>query len=827
LKDARATTSVEGVSSAACQADSGTNVGRAQGRTERPVPEDDAGGPHGDDESPLSICAVVRPLFSPCPFDLFDQRTFADRPSRRQYISQFEKWGLQKYNKGRGSAVKAENYTAFTDCPSTPKEAEGIKTVELSQSSAAPLCRREMKRTDRPEVPPKKRQKLLNFIQEMEEAKIASALDQTTSTTQSCRQPFSVDHDYTAANLNFPLQNHGLDVDVAVISPYSTAENDTDFDTPGHVSARNNPSCRPKTPNHGLDVDVAVVSPYSTAENDTDFDTPGHVSARNNPFCDPKAPNKVELDVTNASNMQDQDSLSEVFQNAMRVDFSRPVDSFNTDEIEDMNLAADFLFSCQCHADSFALYVLLLKRQKETRDLPGWMAASAFIGCVRSCMSASQFEIALNLLEQKISERPVCAEYDAHTFLYRSLLRDLHRKRGKEDEAQFQHRLAMASNFVQQKSFMPLSKEDRPLSIEVYHYLNQALASKAHFIAAHKLKDQLMSLRPGPFEYDGNSICNGSIRSCLAWCICKLQRRSPFTKFILDFKEGMNTRHAKYLTLYGDLFDRWVGERSWNTETILWASQAKQTMNISPGKLLAIVCLMILDHLPLGTAVNLRVHVDPIYGITNLNQLFSQALGGANVLSTCSDWELASAFLNAYSLIHTAFLAQSKSEELAYKSLVRPRVKSLLEFWLLLQLPDVPEVDPHRFDTPVHYRADDSTTSWSFAAICSTLAPSLQSSEFSSFRALRDRLQADIGSQVRDMSVVPPSNVIRDISRSTLSLLPINVMTHRSQSSLSLPLLENVGASALETLATVSSCVRDKVAELEGMVRGPAMQQRP
>lgn len=85
----------------------------------------------------------------------------------------------------------------------------------------------------------------------------------------------------------------------------------------------------------------------------------------------------------------------------IHLDSSRPVDSFGVDAVKVIKLAAEFLLSSRIYDESFDLFVLLVKCLRASPSFPDWMTTSAILGCARTCTKSSQVEIARNLLEQK------------------------------------------------------------------------------------------------------------------------------------------------------------------------------------------------------------------------------------------------------------------------------------------------------------------------------------------------------------------------------------------------------------------------------------------
>lgn len=171
----------------------------------------------------------------------------------------------------------------------------------------------------KPEVPPKKRQKLSNFIAEKVHADIAPASDSTKVQDQSPKYSVLPGQQRITAVIDSGSRKNKL-VSHSINAP-SVLKNEADSEL-SEILTKN---CRP----------LSIF-----ADSDT-----------------------IEVDQAVAGIFDDEDSSPERY-----FDISRPINSFTPDEIEDMKLAADFLFNSQCQEDSFALYVLLPKRLKQSPD---------------------------------------------------------------------------------------------------------------------------------------------------------------------------------------------------------------------------------------------------------------------------------------------------------------------------------------------------------------------------------------------------------------------------------------------------------------------------
>ncbi|KAH7351497.1 hypothetical protein BKA66DRAFT_575588 [Pyrenochaeta sp. MPI-SDFR-AT-0127] len=200
------------------------------------------------------------------------------------------------------------------------------------------------------------------------------------------------------------------------------------------------------------------------------------------------------------------------------LDVSARVDTFTNEQVTEMKLAADFLFSTHCYADSFNLYALVIKHMKSHIELPTFMKTSAILNCVRSSGTSTQITVAQNLLEQTLSNRPIYAVDTAETFLYRSLLANLGQRAGDGDTARYHKSIAERSSFEDNRSLSALSSQDRSFDMVTFQYLHHSLKSRGHFLDARHLRKELLTRVPGPFECKDNHLGKPILRSFTAAC---------------------------------------------------------------------------------------------------------------------------------------------------------------------------------------------------------------------------------------------------------------------------------------------------------------------
>jgi hypothetical protein len=90
------------------------------------------------------------------------------------------------------------------------------------------------------------------------------------------------------------------------------------------------------------------------------------------------------------------------------------------------------------------------------------------------------------------------------------------------------------------------------------------------------------------------------------------------------------------------------------------------------------------------------------------------------------------------------------------------------------------------------------------AALLPTLASSLKSSQLSSVRILRDRIQQNVQRAMQDAAMNLPSDMFGDPRRSSTSFLFMDELSQAMASTLSLEPLHRASSSAVDVLASMS-----------------------
>lgn len=549
-------------------------------------------------------------------------------------------------------------------------------------------------------------------------------------------------------------------------------------------------------------------------------------------------------------------SSDQIARRERRIDSSRPIESFSQHELQDMKIAADCLLSLTFDEESFPLNVLLFKRIKQYSGCPTDVVYSALIACARSCEKPSQVEIAQNLLHQALDESkgPI---NEAENFVFRMLLADTYTRGRKYEDAITHVKHAWRSVFPHENFLQCLPKEHRALDLILYHYLSRSVRYRELLadedapsndvqleanpaLLESQIQDQFLQKKPGPFELEGGRLNNPCIRSCIRWCTKVIEGTAseprPWKTLIKKCEQhhwaqgtGLQllvtlrmTEKQFYLVLVFALelylWRQWQTLRSDPAEQddLLWAYQAENLMGISASELL-------------GTVASLIIR-ESNYAKSKLNRgLLARARIGASRLSKLSDKKIGVNFLSAFS--KTAHLGPHMSERTEYTSnLIALSWKGMFDLWnadqeavkkvarlyatefveetLFMSLPEV------HHSAPLPSNESKTSPQIMCAALLPTLASSLKSSQLSSLRILRDRIQQNVQRAMQDATMTLPSDMFRDPRRSSTSLLSMDELSQAMASTLSLLPLHRASNSALDVLASMSDNVMYRLSDI-------------
>ncbi|KAE8447351.1 hypothetical protein EG329_010909 [Mollisiaceae sp. DMI_Dod_QoI] len=733
-------------------------------------------------------------------------------PSRRQYISQFEKWNVRKYQSTYGSRSVVPQSLAAIDPVLPEHEVEATQTPHLSNTKrqrslqSARSSQISIGSRERPPVPPKKRQ-LLSESRELKDpySDLGMAFDS-----------------FEASPLEMGIP---MPPDVVTSSPAATPYDGSIEQT--RCAARMSSllgediGCdAPHTPEG-----MSLVSSVELADSVWDDYEPS-------PECTPRA------------------STDQLAHRERRIDSSRPIESFSHDELQDMKLAADCLFSLTFDEEAFPLNVLLVKHIKQNNQYDPKVICTALIACAQSCTLTSQLEIAQSLLNQTLDEGALSMN-EAEKFVCRMLLADIYTRRRRYKDAITQVKLAWLSVPSYENFFQCLPLEHRSLDLYLYHYMSRCVPSHQDLtdddasdsyinpemistMQESGFRDQILERKPGPFELQDGRFNNPCLRSCITWCNKEIQgtvsEPSAWKKIInrsgqqrfedvaatlipgtrKTTSRKIQTALTYALELY--LWQRWQILKSNPSEQhgLLWACQADNLMGIPASDLLGIVAKVIIQQ-----SCYVDVKLSP--------GLLSYAQFGARYLSRMSDMSVGKKFLFVFSyarhvepmesdptdglnLLSWRGIFNLNSQDIAVRKVARSYAIDCIEKTLSLCLPEVHDQEPaapsNHSQTSLHILC---------AAVLPTLASSLRSSQLSSLRILRDRMQQNVRSAMQDTVMTLPSAMFRG---SNITLPSVDQLSQAMASTLSLFPLHQGSDTVLNMLADMSDNVMDRVSDI-------------
>jgi hypothetical protein len=677
---------------------------------------------------------------------------FLTASSRRQYIFQFEKWGINKYNTNiaRQGSTPAESHALLSQYPlyaRTEQLSKGSDFSQLSIISSQPPKRPQSLR-EKPPVPPKKRKKLADFL--------------------SSKGPYAdLGLAFHAPNTPGPSSGNLMQGIQSANSlgrmPTSSINGAADTPTPVPSMLNEDDDCTTSSDTS----DSSILPPQSEISHGWGF-----------------------LDFEPWTS---QCPLDEIPLQEKQIDSSRRIDTFSLDEVDDMKRAADFLFGLGCEADACSLYILILKRLKDCPDQPAWATTSAMILCASSANTPSQKEIARSLLEQSLDE-PQGSKTDIEKFLFHMLLAETYMREHDTTTADIHIGMAMSTDLANKGLVTCLPREYRALDILTYHYLTGGLrgpleptklrSSKLHFADKREVQQLLLHNDPGPFELMEGSMKNPCLRSCIKWCVDELELMpSLSSSWELVKTNKKSTIWAEIIGIYCCLWERSQSRQTNYEGTILWIDQAERSMGISAAELLSTVYYMILSASPPGKDKSERDFV-------------RQAHMGAISLSQRPDEQVGCQFLEGFSSMNS--LSANSGNQKASRSVIQAYAKDFIQKKSWVKPPDV-QTDALQACTP---RQSPEIVA---AAFLPTLASSLHSSELASLRSIRDRMQRNVRDAMQGVTMTLPSSALRASSRSVRSVPTISMsdLSQAMASSLSLSSLQRASSPALDTLATV------------------------
>jgi hypothetical protein len=513
-----------------------------------------------------------------------------------------------------------------------------------------------------------------------------------------------------------------------------------------------------------------------------------------------------------------------------KFDSSHPIDTFSDRDIQDMKLAADFLHMLGFDGDAFPLYVLLLKRSKQSSYASPRTTTSAMIACTRSAYWSSQVQLARTLWEPKFEARG--ASTDVEHFLFRMLLADTYARLGDYEIANMIIEHTMGCEFATEGLLLKMPYENRSLDLLTYQYLTQGLCYKDDLvrdgIASGDIEEDyplfeksqfalcFLHQTPGPFALHDDEMKNPCIRSCLRWCVAMLESTAMMTdSWVNTEPDKQDDPSSQHIGLFCCLWECWQSRRDEQetSEAMKWTSQAEKLMGISAAELLGTICWMIVRASP------------PVTDSSDSDLVLLRGHAAADLLLMLSDKELSLTFLEESTYFDTR--TRMCSQQKAFRTTAREYARSFIERSLGIVLP---EAQGSYAETNELNDLSDYIDDWAASAsprtlgivakvIHETLAPSLNSSNWStldqSFRTMRIRIKKDCERLRQNAAEALPSSAFAGNSMS--NLISMDELSDMA-SSLSIDSFRTAGTSVLQRASTVSSGVRERVMELE---RGP------
>ncbi|OCL09341.1 hypothetical protein AOQ84DRAFT_375923 [Glonium stellatum] len=758
--------------------------------------------------------------------------------SRRQYVSQFEKWGIRKNNivnrPPAWHATPAQHALGARANPpadangntltlvggvmgeirlagnpfrdpivpaSTPKRPNSMQSIPSLQSL------QHLQSLDgRPKVPPKKRQKLAEYVSSKNDpyAKLGLAFDTQES-------PSDPKNETTTPPGRTSLRAVGN-------------EPDLDFCTPRLRAADA----------HSPDSDdtsdmFMMISAMSSMKNLELNDENGKDKLE--PFAGPSRAPPADKTV----NLEQVQNFGQESQQKRRFDSTRLIDTFDEEDIHHMKLAADFLHTVGFDGDAFTLYVLLLQRSKQSLYPSPQVMMSAMIMCARSAYWPAQVEIARNNLEPKFEPRG--ASTSLEHFLFRMILADTHTRLRDQDMADLIIEHTMGCEFADEKLLLQVPPENRSLDLLTYQYLTHGLSYKdklvrdaiscGHIPYDYPVfeKSQLalcfLQQAPGPFMLQSGTMKNPCIRACLQWCVAMLESTAKMTESWQSVQpNGQNSPSTNHFRLFCCLWECCRGHQTSKDSSgaLVWESQAEKLMGISAAELLGTLCWMIIRASPKSEDLG-----------SESDLILLQAHAGAASLIMRSDEELGGYFLNEFTYLDIS--TRMSPEQKAFRTTTRECARKFIEKSLSITLPEAQGSYAEANDLAELSCIPRLSMSASWrslgivAAALGTLGPSPESIELSSteqsFRRLHLRIREDFPRATHNAAMTLPSSLYA--RNSSINLLSMSNVSQAMTSSLSLQSLRTTSTSVLERASTISSKVRESVAEFEG---GPLSNTR-
>ncbi|KAK0732186.1 hypothetical protein B0H67DRAFT_95157 [Lasiosphaeris hirsuta] len=740
-------------------------------------------------------------------------------PSRRkQYVLQFERWGVHKYKRSHAASNAAESSNDITESgtsdvspasdlprhvlaarskrrppppPSKERQASPATYPGAQSSSIDPtqqLRPSEKLETRPPPPPPKKRQKLETFVLQKESQKEWGNIGEAFSSSSNIN---------SNTNTNSISDSNG-NSNTSLASP-DTSMTDLDFpsassrpesQSPGNTLEqteqveKNMADIRSRQQTWLFPVSLSIetwrgqsdsithtrassseehqirppslrgITPESTGLADISPDPTGLLHSSRS-----KGKGVDYSEWSPRSSQRRSTSREEPLSVAV-IDCSEPADTFSYDQILTINITADLLLHTHCYQDAFELYVLLVKwtQARPSCKFVDELATYAVLGCARSAITDAHISITQNLLNQRLARRPAYAVDTAETFLCRSILSNLYWRNGDKANAQIHKNLALRSQMVETRSLSCLADlPNRSLHLVTYQVLTQVLVDEGGRACIPAIKDSMVCLPKGPFGYSRGKLSNSVLRDCLSWLQHAISSRSIDASWKnLRTLDGKNSLRTGFVTLFCTIWGA-LRQRIEANKVPSWAQEAQFSLGISPTETLAAITI-VLQH---NAASELRIiGADfPYHYLDEVRKAVDKAL-------LLPPLKLATTFLDALGDIKRLFRPGATTEQKAYNTLARDYVRAFVQKQLHLTLPPmmIPTTTTTTTTTATQDRAafmapqtDHGSAVGNGSDLFPAFAESLRSRDLQSMEALREHIDDGLQAALSKMSLELPS----------------------------------------------------------------------
>ncbi|KAI0184826.1 hypothetical protein EV127DRAFT_474029 [Xylaria flabelliformis] len=622
-------------------------------------------------------------------------------PSKKQYVLQFEKWGLYKYDRTKGLRKHQSIHNDAESAVATTGPTDSALCLADTGISVKPASRIRRKRmpSQHPQVTFKKRQKLDRFTSIKAHGDAGEAFDRSRSISNA-------ENDHL---ISMSLQDDW----------HPDVEETTRNNMQGMIEDGGNftrKSCLDWRPNCGL-----ISLSFSTAYEASTY-------------------SHLEIQV---------------------IDTETETAKLSVDDAERIRLAADYLRGAHCYIESFQLYILLFKWSQapvKTASSSRIQETSIF-GCARTAVIDSHVEIVQNLLELDLKNRPACAVDTVKSFLLKFLLSDFAWRRG-DWEAARKHRNSVPRPYLDEnRPFDWLSQEDRSLDLIMYQVLLQRVEDSSFlplaFLPYYNLENKIISRCPGPFEYSSRCLAKPNLRACLNWFASVLGSSKIFRSSWknLTTLQPQNNKRTSYITLYSDM---WESYRRQEKPTLLqeWVVDVETQLGIPPTEMISCVCSMILE----AKHVKLLCLDDDF-----LSNFCKATQTGVKRLIDLTDLKLAERFLDSFVNHKRLFRPACSDEQKAYNKLAQDYVRVVVQESLRITLPPI-ILDGGKSRALTPFMTPISGEMASESGFSSVLAPSLSSVGFNSMANLKNRIDDSLETAMSKMSLDVPSAAMGNVS---------------------------------------------------------------